>query len=196
MTKKSSDSKDTKKRLIEISSTLFASKGFNRVTIDEICAEAGLTKGSFYHHFSSKYDIPVQQYRMIQSEFFSDYEESYDLNFEERFKRAILWYGNYCTEDKVNVFINYHRVMMNYDKNRILRKIEIESKVFTDLLSQGIEKKIFRSDIDVDFSSHMLSRYISSLLLDWAIFKGAFDLAGELEKLHDHIVVDLKIRSR
>ncbi len=32
-------------------------RGFNATTVDEICAEAGLTKGSFFHHFESKDDI-------------------------------------------------------------------------------------------------------------------------------------------
>jgi TetR/AcrR family transcriptional repressor of nem operon len=32
-------------------------RGFNATTVDEICAEASLTKGSFFHHFENKDDI-------------------------------------------------------------------------------------------------------------------------------------------
>lgn len=36
---------------------LMVGKGFTATTVDEICAEAGLTKGSFFHYFDSKEDL-------------------------------------------------------------------------------------------------------------------------------------------
>jgi TetR/AcrR family transcriptional repressor of nem operon len=36
---------------------LALSKGFPAATVDEICDLAGVTKGSFYHHFSGKDDL-------------------------------------------------------------------------------------------------------------------------------------------
>lgn len=35
------------------------SKGFPATTVDEICHVAGVTKGSFYHHFASKEELGV-----------------------------------------------------------------------------------------------------------------------------------------
>ncbi len=34
-------------------------KGYTATRIDDICAEAGLTKGSFFHHFKSKEDLAL-----------------------------------------------------------------------------------------------------------------------------------------
>jgi TetR/AcrR family transcriptional repressor of nem operon len=36
---------------------LALAKGFPATTVDEICARAGVTKGSFYHHFGAKDDL-------------------------------------------------------------------------------------------------------------------------------------------
>jgi TetR/AcrR family transcriptional repressor of nem operon len=47
----------TRRKLIEATVALVLRQGFNATTVDEICAEAGLTKGGFFHHFENKEDI-------------------------------------------------------------------------------------------------------------------------------------------
>ena len=44
-------------RLLEAGSTVIRAKGYTATTVDDICAEAGVTKGSFFHHFKSKEDL-------------------------------------------------------------------------------------------------------------------------------------------
>jgi TetR/AcrR family transcriptional regulator, transcriptional repressor for nem operon len=44
----------TKQRILEAASQLFAAKGYNGTSIEEIMRECGLTRGGFYAHFSSK----------------------------------------------------------------------------------------------------------------------------------------------
>lgn len=41
----------------ETARALFKEKGYANTTIDEICAAAGVTKTTFYYHFSSKKDL-------------------------------------------------------------------------------------------------------------------------------------------
>lgn len=41
-------------RLLDAGTLLFRRQGFVATTVDEICAEAGTTKGAFFHHFQSK----------------------------------------------------------------------------------------------------------------------------------------------
>jgi TetR/AcrR family transcriptional repressor of nem operon len=43
--------------LIDATRRLALSKGFPATTVEEICEMAGVTKGSFYHHFESKDDL-------------------------------------------------------------------------------------------------------------------------------------------
>jgi TetR/AcrR family transcriptional repressor of nem operon len=47
----------TRRKLIEATMGLMLRRGFNATTVDEICAEAGVTKGSFFYHFENKDDV-------------------------------------------------------------------------------------------------------------------------------------------
>src|SRR5918996_3670946 len=45
---------DTRTRLLAAGQQLMLRRGFTATRVDEICAEAGLTKGSFFHYFRTK----------------------------------------------------------------------------------------------------------------------------------------------
>ena len=47
----------TRERILNAAERLFLSKGYENVSIDEICASIQLTKGAFYYHFKTKEDI-------------------------------------------------------------------------------------------------------------------------------------------
>lgn len=50
-------SQDSRQRILEAAARVFARKGFQRASLDEIAAEAALTKGAIYWHFRSKNDL-------------------------------------------------------------------------------------------------------------------------------------------
>lgn len=47
----------TKRKIFEISMKLFAEKGYDATSIEEITATVGVAKGTLYYHFSSKEEI-------------------------------------------------------------------------------------------------------------------------------------------
>jgi TetR/AcrR family transcriptional repressor of nem operon len=48
---------EAKNRLIQAAIRLFLQKGYAATSLDQICDAAGLTKGGFFHYFSSKEDL-------------------------------------------------------------------------------------------------------------------------------------------
>lgn len=46
-------------RLLDAALKIVRAKGYSATNVDEICAEAGVTKGAFFHHFKSKEEWAV-----------------------------------------------------------------------------------------------------------------------------------------
>jgi AcrR family transcriptional regulator len=50
-------SEDTRARILDAAVRRFAVAGYDAASVDDICAEAGVSKGAFYHHYPTKQAI-------------------------------------------------------------------------------------------------------------------------------------------
>jgi len=70
-------------RLLDAALHIIRAKGYAATTVDDICHRAGVTKGSFFHHFKSKDDLAlgaVAHWRAMTEGFFAaaPYHEAQD----------------------------------------------------------------------------------------------------------------------
>lgn len=56
---KTDASLDGRTRLLDAALRVIRMRGYHAARVDDVCAEAGLTKGAFFHHFASKEDLAV-----------------------------------------------------------------------------------------------------------------------------------------
>ena len=49
----------SKTRFLDAAMQVIRAKGYSAMTIDDVCLAAGLTKGSFFHHFKSKEELAL-----------------------------------------------------------------------------------------------------------------------------------------
>lgn len=59
---------ETKQRLLEAGLRLMLERGYHAIGVQDILAETGVPKGSFYHHFESKEDFALQVIDLYQSD--------------------------------------------------------------------------------------------------------------------------------
>jgi AcrR family transcriptional regulator len=47
-------SEETRTKILDSAVKLFSTRGYTAASVDDICTEAGISKGAFYHHFETK----------------------------------------------------------------------------------------------------------------------------------------------
>ena len=66
------DPERTRERILDAAQALILDHGFGATTVDAVVTRAGITKGAFFHHFSSKSDLAralVDRYARLDREF-------------------------------------------------------------------------------------------------------------------------------
>ena len=65
LTQRKQQALDTRRKIFNTALNLIKEKGFDKVSVDDICAACGVSKGAFYHHFKSKLDIMSESESLI-----------------------------------------------------------------------------------------------------------------------------------
>jgi AcrR family transcriptional regulator len=161
----------TRTLLINAASELFASQGYDRTSVDRIIKQAGVSKGAFYHHFSSKEEILDAVISFMMADAMSEIRAAVaDVS-----AKAIV---------RFNLFLNASRVwrlahfgllrevlaVLHRDENApMLRKIEahstsISAPLLAEILQQGIDEGVF--DPPNPRETARLILHLSSVILD------------------------------
>ena len=53
-------SEETRSRILQAAIKQIAAQGYSAASVDDICVEAGVSKGAFYHHFASKQAVFIE----------------------------------------------------------------------------------------------------------------------------------------
>jgi TetR/AcrR family transcriptional regulator, transcriptional repressor for nem operon len=53
----------TRTSLLDAALKVIRAKGYSATTVDDVCAAAGVTKGSFFHHFTNKEELAIEATR-------------------------------------------------------------------------------------------------------------------------------------
>jgi AcrR family transcriptional regulator len=79
------------KQIIQTARALFWKYGMNRVSVEEICREAGISKMTFYNYYKNKNDLAVAILDIIQDEGMQKYQKimNQKIPFVEKVKLSI-----------------------------------------------------------------------------------------------------------
>ena len=154
---------DTNKKyqlIIKTSRDLFMRYGIKRVTVEEICKTAGVSKMTFYKHFKNKLDLALFILDNIFQEGVNRYKRimDQDIPYSEKAKE-IIKLKLISTED-----LSKEMLKDFYDKSipevaEMIQKITQENfKLLLDDLVTAQKKGEIRQDINLHFIIHMLSQ--------------------------------------
>jgi len=181
--KQKQKSNATKQRIFHAAKMILQEKGFESLSIKNICKEAGVSNGSFYHHFDSKEDL---------LSFYIEEQPVIDVNLSqipssaEEMKEAIiqvyLHYAAYCRELGARFVENYYT-----PRNQALNPAKRSERPYPivtvrSYLENAIAAKIISSSLTIEEITTDIRMLIIGNVFEWCLRPEVVDFEGNIRR--------------
>lgn len=172
------DAVTTKRRILEVAQDLVLDRGFSATTVDAVIDAAGISKGAFFHHFSSKNALGqsmLERYASADAEileaFMAKAEETSEDPAEQlvAFARAFEEASDEMFSQPGCLFVSfvYERMPDSREAHQVIRgNIELWRRRLGDKMRQAFTARSI-TGVDPDSLADLM----------FTVFEGAFILA-------------------
>ena len=186
--KRKRQSKRTEALILETALRLMKEHGFDGVSIREICREAGITTGAFYHHFTSKDVLLLACFAPLKGKLSGAWETYANAEPMERIRQMVIAYADYMSQegDLLSKYYQYRLGQPNtsasFDDEDYLRLALTQALLI--LQQQGILSAGFA----VDRTALFLHRHYRGIVVDWVLHNFEYSLRDCMLEAFDILV--------
>ena len=185
----------TKRKILEASMKLFAEKGYDATSIEEITATVGVAKGTLYYHFSSKEEI----FNFLVEEGIKLLQNSIDIktsklpNYIDKLKAIILIQIKIVVKYEDIITILLTQFLGKKARNQKCQKLVYEyiNKI-EEIVKEGIKKGQIKQG-----NSQAIASEIYGLICSSLVYKlrnnGQIEIMKLYKEFENTIIQGLKI---
>ena len=147
-----------RERLLATAVTLFAARGYEAATVQDVVEAAGVTKGAFYYYFRSKDELLHEIYRGLldlQVERLSGYvsgDGAADARLHDAAVDVVLTSADHMAA--FTVFVRSMHLLDAENADAVRRERRLYHDRFRRLIEQGQGSGVFRREVDADVAVH------------------------------------------
>jgi TetR/AcrR family transcriptional regulator, fatty acid metabolism regulator protein len=185
LTKRQLQAIQTKSKIYETVIELMKAKDFQDITIEEICGNAGVSVGAFYHYFSSKNDFLIEMYSRADHYFLEEVNQK--LNSTRPIDKIIEYFDVYA---KYNDMIGISTMKQLYHANNhlFITKGRGMQKVLEDIITDGQQKGAILDEMSPEAITEYLFIAARGVTYDWCLHDGQFSLIEQMQQYMSRLV--------
>ncbi len=165
------DGQTVPQRLLNVARTLFAEKGFEGTSVQDVVVAAGVTKGAMYHYFSSKDDLLYEIYGRVLRMQMERLEKfvSHEGPVEERLHAAAADVVVTTIEnlDSTTIFFRSLHQLSEEKQKEIRRERRRYHETFRAMVVEGQQSGVFRDDVSGDLCVDFFFGSVHHLPMWW-----------------------------
>lgn len=170
MSRTSKDFKNKRNELLDKIWDIFITNGYENTTMSLIMNQLDISKGAFYHYFSSKEECADAAIERQVEQWINQLTEynSKQMKADDRLKNLILMGAEINNTSEQNQEINAPSNAIFHQK-LIIAIIKQFSPVYAEIISQGVEEKLFTVEHPLETAEIILT--LANFYFDADLFK-------------------------
>lgn len=183
----------TKKRIYDTAVELIESRGYDAITIQDITESCGVSKGLFYHYFSSKDEllsyVERDPYQNLAAEI---------AGMHASFLEKLRFYIRTRLEMMCNNDLQFTRQWLIHAINASYKeqygadtKVNYDQKMILELLMDGIKCGSLRPETPVYLLAQVINSTLYGTTLGYCINAGDFDMPTWIISYVNYIETDI-----
>lgn len=179
---------NVQRRIYNCALDLYTEKGFDNVKVSDICKEAGVSVGAFYHYYPSKESV-FFGYAEASDDFITERAKALKCDTAADMLKQLILLKTECIAatgpETCNVGwiaeLKHHRDV-SLDTSRTVYKL------FMDTIEKGMRTGEFRQDCNLFSVCDALRYSMGGMVIRWAIQDEEIDIMNEAERIANAFV--------
>lgn len=178
--------RNTKSKIVSAAWKLFYDQGYDNTTVDEIIAESGTSKGSFYHYFESK-DALLGSLAYLFDEKYEQLEKEINSNLTSI---ETLLFLNRQLFEMVENAIDLELMKRLYSTQLVTKnekQLLDHNRVYYRLLRKIVIAGQENNEITKSMSVNEIVKYYAfcerAIIYDWCLCNGDYSLSDSASRL-------------
>ena len=153
-------SKSRPDQIYEVAGALFSERGYHATSMRDLASQLGMQGGSLYAHISGKEELLVEIVNQAARQFdeaLMPLREA-DLSPEEKLREAMCRHIEVVANNLESATVFFHE--WKHLSPEAYRKVtdwrDTIDRLYRDLLQEGIDKGVFRPDLDLKMSAYLV----------------------------------------
>ncbi|MEW6554100.1 MAG: TetR/AcrR family transcriptional regulator [Actinomycetota bacterium] len=195
-TKRKQQRIETRQRIFDTAMGLFTRKGYTKVSVNDICEKAGVSKGTFYYHFKSKSQVLSEHFLKID-DFYTVLIEQ--LNKEEKSPtRRLVTFTTKSFSYVNDLGVKITKIIWHSQINPLEKKPDMANPrrpvygILEQLIREGQEQGELRRDVSAETMADLYVRCYRGIIYEWCLHNGKFDIIEACEDFTKLVIEGFK----
>lgn len=178
--------KKTEEQILQSALTLMREQGYDKVSVRDICAHAGITTGAFYHHYPSKEALLINGVGALDFYMEQALATRPPEPPVERLRFILTSYADFMERESGELTGQYYLIRLSnsqagsrLDPNRYIERVMV------DCFEEAKIRGEYKTNRSTKWAAAFCYRHFRGLVLDWVLAGYSYSLRERMEEDFD-----------
>lgn len=180
ITSRAKQAEVTKNKIYECGVNLISIHGFDEITVEQIAKEAGVSVGTYYYYFKSKFELFSEIFKQADVYFLEEVKGH--LKTEDYKGKIVEFFEKYADFNYLNGLKMVKKLYTSDNKMFNVKGRDMQ-KILEDIIESGqINGHISKVEISTEIT-RILFVVARGVVFEWCLYDGEMDLKSEMKNI-------------